>query len=123
MNREYLLRNALKLVFEALRWVFFGRTRHGHSRDDNFIRNDCTIQCDFDYYSIHRSCKDEFPGMSVRFFRYDPNVICCAVTVEDLTKDTIEEIQRLIEDSTMISERTFADVAAGRLNSIGLKGN
>jgi len=89
-------------VFDALRWVLLGRTTGKAGEDAAGPR---AVQLDFDAFSVHRN--ETGAGTMLRFFQYDPNPFCCAVTVKELTKETAEETQKLINDAVGISESDF----------------
>lgn len=118
---------AMAVISQALRWVVYG-DRTGKPRDDSLafldpcfssnvlaagecctpaLSNDalsslsaenCSVQLDLDAFSIHRTISGNPPAESLRFFMYDPNPFCCAITVKELTKGTVRETQRLIEE-------------------------
>ena len=96
------------LVFDALDWVLFGNARQdpgcGEGTKARTLADGCSVQLDFDDYSVHRTREEGLPGFSLRFFKYDPNPFCCATTVKEVTGETTESIQKQIEDAIGFSE-------------------
>lgn len=88
-----------RYIVDALTWVFFGftGTDHGDNGIEYADMDDCSVEVDFDNYSVHRAKKKNPSGMSVRLFEYTDYVFCCAHTVKELSADRNEETQRLIE--------------------------
>jgi hypothetical protein len=96
------------LVFDVLDWVLFGNSRRdpgcGEGVMARTVGNGCSVQLDFDDYSIHRNYVEGAPGFSLRFFKYDPAPFCCAATVKEFTGETTEAIQKRIEDAIGFSK-------------------
>jgi hypothetical protein len=96
------------LVFDALDWVLFGNARRdpgcGEGVMARTIANGCSIQLDFDDYSVHRTHGEGFPGYSLRLFKYDPNPFCAATTVQEIKGETTGEVQKQIEDAIGFSQ-------------------
>ena len=96
------------LVFDALDWVLFGNARRDPGCAEGImartVANGCSVQLDFDNYSIHRNFLEGSPGFSLRFFKYDPNPFCAVTTVKEMSGETTEAVQRMIEKAIGFSE-------------------
>jgi hypothetical protein len=96
------------LIFDALDWVLFGNARRdpgcGEGVMARTVANGCSVQLDFDDYSVHRTYAEAAPGFAVRFFKYDPNLFCAATTVQEITGETPAAVQKMIEDAIGFSE-------------------
>jgi DNA repair exonuclease SbcCD ATPase subunit len=96
------------LIFDALDWVLFGNARQdpgcGEGVMARSVPNGCSVQLDFDDYSVHRTFAEGFPGFTLRLFKYDPNPFCSVTTVKEMTGETTDAVQKLIEDAIGFSE-------------------
>ncbi len=95
-----------RYIVDALTWVLFGAvgTDDGNNRIDYAEMDDCSVEVDFDNYSVHRAKRKNPSGMSVRLFEYTDYVFCCAHTVKELSAGKTEETQRLIEKKIGFSD-------------------
>lgn len=89
-------REDMDALFDALRWVLFGA---GHREPAEASARPRAVQLDFDMYSIHRNRADT--GDLLRFYRFRGESV---PAIEDLTQETMEKTQQLIEQTLGISE-------------------